>query len=118
MTTTKRTISPLLLVTFSSLTFANTISDEAMKKALEGVKTIRVMEENEPKTISKTIVTEKQKSSLHKASKKRFAKKKVSKKRIKKRVIKKKIQNIDFSKLKDVQTLGVLSTSKPFELKQ
>jgi hypothetical protein len=43
MTTIKRTILPLLLVTFSSLTFANTISEEAIKKALEGVKTIRVM---------------------------------------------------------------------------
>jgi hypothetical protein len=78
----------------------------------------RVMEVNEPKTISKTIAIQKQKSSVDKAFKKRFAKKRVSKKRIKKRVIKKKIQNIDFSKLKDVQTLGVLSTSKPFELKQ
>lgn len=121
MTTTKRTILPLLLVAFSSLTFANTVSDAEIKKALEGITTIQIMKASEPKIISEIIVTDKQESSVQKTTKKvtkkRYVKKKVLKKRVKKRIIKKKTKSIEVEELKDVETLGVISTSKPFELK-
>ena len=114
----------LLLIGASSLSFAEGISDEDMKKALEGITQTRVMEASEPKIVSETIVTEKvvqaktKKKSLSKKSTKKSSKKKSYKKKsYKKKVYKRKKVEVDFSELKDVQTLGVVSKSEPFELK-
>ena len=99
----------LLLIGASSLSFAESISDEDIKKALEGITQTRVMEASEPKIVSETIITEKiaTQTSTRKKSTKRNSRKKTYKKRK---------ETIDFSELKEVQTLGVVSQSKPFEL--
>jgi len=125
----------LLFIGVSSLSFAESISEEEMKKAMESITQIRVMETNEPKTVSEVIVTEKvtkqipekvmvekliPKKTTNKVSKKKIAKKKVHKKKVHKKKIykKKKVEEeIDVSQLQDVQTLGVVDTSEPFELK-
>lgn len=109
----------LLLIGASSLSFAEGISDEDMKKALEGITQTRVMEASEPKIVSETIVTEKvvQAKTKKKSLSKKSTKKSSKKKSYKKKVYKRKKVEVDFSELKDVQTLGVVSKSEPFELK-
>ena len=125
----KKILFSLLFIGISSLSFAENISDEDMKKALEGITQIRVMEASEPKVISEVIVTEKVVKQTHKkktvnakVTKKKVIKKstkKATKKKIyKKKTYKKKEVAVDLSELKEVQTLGVVSTSEPFELNQ
>ena len=106
----------LLLVGASSLSFAESISDEDIRKALEGITQTRVMEASEPKIVSEVIVTEKK--AITKQTIKKTTKKKVVKKKLyKKKLYKKKKVEVDMSELKEVQTLGVVSKSEPFELK-
>jgi len=116
----------LLFIGVTSLSFAESISEEDMRKAMESITQIRVMEASEPKTVSEVIITEettKQPAEkvMIKPSNKKKKTKKVSKKKVhKKKVYKKKKkveEEIDVSQLQDVQTLGVVSTSEPFELK-
>jgi hypothetical protein len=83
-----------------------------MKKALEGISTTRIIKANEPKIIPKATVVDK-KEKIIKSKTKKITKKR----RIKRRHSKKKIQKIDVSELKDVETFGVINTSKPFTLK-
>ena len=111
----KKILLSLLLISASSLSFAESISDEDIKKAIEGITQIRVMEASEPKIVSETILTEE--VAPKKNSRKKLIKKKPTKKSSRKKVYKKKKSTIDISELKDVETLGVISTSQPFELK-
>jgi len=104
----------LLLISASSFSYAESISDEDIKKAIEGITQIRVMEASEPKIVSETIITEKVATQT---DPKENSRKKSIKKSSRKKVYKKKKSTIDISELKDVETLGVISTSQPFELK-
>jgi hypothetical protein len=82
------------------------------------------MEASEPKTVSEVIVKEKiteqtpEKEVIQEVSKKQITKKVYKKKVHKKKVYKKKKaeDEIDVSQLQDVQTLGVVNRSEPFEL--
>jgi hypothetical protein len=121
-----KTLFSLLLVGSTSLSFAEGISDEDIKKALEGITPTRVMKASEPKIVSEVIVTEasKQSKKEEKVTTKKVNNKKNTKKVYKKKKIykvkkihKKKKVEVDMSQLQEVQTLGVVSTSEPFELK-
>jgi len=118
----KKILFPLIFLLSSSFIYADTISDEEMKKALEGISTTRIIKANEPQIIPKATVVDKKekiiKSKTQKITKKRRIKRRHSKNKIyKRRVSKKKVQKIDVSELKDVETFGVINTSKPFTLK-
>jgi len=115
----RKILLSLLLLSASSLSFAENISEEDIKKAIEGITQIRVMEASEPKIVSETIITEEvaTQTKQKKNSRKKLIKKKSTKKSSRKKIYKKKEVTIDLSELKDVETLGVISTSQPFELK-
>ena len=109
----KKTLFPLLFLLSGSFLCADTISDEEMKKALEGISTTRIIKASDSKVISEVIVVDKKENVI-----KRKPKKITKKRRIKRRVSKKKVPTIDVSQLKDVETFGVISTSKPFSVKK
>lgn len=103
----KLTITSLMLFILSSFTFAEGISDDEIKKALEGIKQIEVIERNESKIISEVLITEKV---VLKATK--------SKKKKPKKITKKREVEEDLSNLPIVETLGVIKRSESFELQQ
>ena len=117
----KKILLPILLVTLSPALFAETLSDDEIKKALEGITQIKVMESAEPKIISEVSVktpiqtadVEKKKVHKKRVHKKRVHKKRVHKKRThkKRRVVKK---HEDLSDLPMAKTLGVTETSAVF----
>lgn len=99
----KKNLLIALLIGSSVVVCADEISDDEMKKALEGITQIKIMESAEPKIISEVKV-----KSLP-------AKKKIVKhKRVHhKKVHKKRVQQ-DLSDLPIAKTLGVTETSKVF----
>lgn len=99
----KKNLLIALLIGSSTVLCADAISDDEMKKALEGITQIKIMESAEPKIISEVKV-----KSLP-------AKKKIVKhKRVHhKKVHKKRVQQ-DLSDLPIAKTLGVTETSKVF----
>jgi len=129
-------ILPLSLTLFAS---ANSSEDE-IQKALENISQIKVMQSSAPKKVvsevkavksvvepevKKEVLTSQpttEEKTTTTVKKKKLHKKKVYKKRVhKKRIHRKKPvkadNDIDVSQLKDAETLGVVSTSKPFILK-
>ena len=112
----KKILLPILLVTLSPALFAEALSDDEIKKALEGISQIKVMESAEPKIISEVSVkkpiqtanVEKKKVHQKRVHKKRVHKKRTHKKR---RVVKK---HEDLSDLPMAKTLGVTETSAVF----
>ncbi len=117
----KKILLPILLITLSPALFADTLSDDEIQKALEGITQITVMASAEPKVISEVSVktpiqtadVEKTEVTKKKVHKKRVHKKRVHKKRIhkKRRVVKK---HEDLSDLPIAKTLGVTETSAVF----
>lgn len=99
----KKNLLIALLIGSSVVVCADEISDDEIKKALEGITQIKIMESAEPKIISEVKV-----KSLP-------AKKKIVKhKRVHhKKVHKKRVQQ-DLSDLPIAKTLGVTETSKVF----
>ena len=114
-----KTLLAMLLLNLSPTLIADDISDDEMKKALEGIIQIKVMESAEPKIISevsiKSLPTKKKivKHKKKKVHKKRVYKKKVHKKKVHKKRVHKK-HKTDFSDLPIAKTLGVIETSKVF----
>jgi len=109
---------PMLFLTLTAFSFADTNNEEAIKKALEGINQIKVIKSSTPKVVSK-VVGKAQIEAPQKAIKKKSLKKSIQKKHHKKhhkKHSKKRIDKTDFSKLKDVQTFGVVNQSKPYEL--
>ena len=119
-----KTLLAMLLLNLSPTLIADDISDDEMKKALEGIIQIKVMESAEPKIISEvSIKSLPTKKKIVKHKKKKVHKKKVHKKKVyKKKVYKKKVHKkrvhkkhkTDFSDLPIAKTLGVIETSKVF----
>lgn len=123
----KKILYTLLFLMFNNYAFADNNDEEAIKKALEEITPMKVMKTSEPKIVSEVLVTDTVKPVTKpqtKPPKKQVKKstKKTTKKSYKKKIIKKttkpKEEITDFSKLKDVETLGVVSQSKPFVLEQ
>ena len=114
-----KTLLAMLLLNLSPTLIADDISDDEMKKALEGIIQIKVMESAEPKIISevsiKSLPTKKKivKHKKKKVHKKKVHKKKVHKKKVHKKRVHKK-HKTDFSDLPIAKTLGVIETSKVF----
>ena len=104
----------------SSITPSKKVVSEV--KVVESVVVADVKKETstpQPLTKENSTLTVKDKKIVKKKlHKKRIHKKRVHKKRVhRKKIVKKHYKKIDVSELKDVQTLGVVSTSKPFILK-
>ena len=104
----KKNLLIALLISSSAVLFADEISDDEMKKALEGITQIKIMESAEPKIISEVKV-----KSLP-AKKKIVKHKRVHHKKVHhKKVHTRRVQQ-DLSDLPIAKTLGVTETSKVF----
>ena len=134
----------LLFLVFTTYSFADTNDEKRVKKALEGINQIKVVASSPPKIVSEIpikIKVKRPKKEFKKTVKKNVVKKKIVKKPVKKtskkiikhppkkkvikKPIKKKIEKKEpmrqteannFPELNDVQTLGVVSQSKPYTL--
>ncbi|MBU1667204.1 hypothetical protein KKC13_02230 [bacterium] len=115
----KKILYPLLFLALTAFSYADTSDEATIKKALEGINQIKVMETTAPKVVSEVLITEQTEAPKKVIKTKVIKTKKALKKPIKKsskKSYKKKVDTTDFSKLKDVETLGVVSKSKPYEL--
>lgn len=104
----KKNLLIALLIGSSVVVCADEISDDEMKKALEGITQIKIMESAEPKIISEVKV-----KSLP-AKKKIVKHKQVHHKKVHTRKVHKKRVQQDLSDLPIAKTLGVTETSKVF----
>ena len=125
----KKSTLTILFLTLTSLSFADSTTEDEIKKALEGITQIKVLDEQEPKVVSEVIVEEKKiitpKKSYEKSHEKSHEKtyKKSQKKRSytkksKKTYLKraKEVEDVDINSLPMAETLGVVSKSEPFTL--
>ncbi len=109
----KKNLLIALLIGSSVVVCADAISDDEMKKALEGITQIKIMESAEPKIISEVKVKSlpaKKKIVKHK----QVHHKKVHHKKVHTRKVHKKRVQQDLSDLPIAKTLGVTETSKVF----
>ena len=121
----KKSTLTILFLTLTSLSFADSTTEDEIKKALEGITQIKVLDEQEPKVVSEVIVEEKKiitpKKSYEKSHEKTYKKnqkKRSYTKKSKKTYLKraKEVEDVDINSLPMAETLGVVSKSEPFTL--
>lgn len=121
----KKSTLTILFLTLTSLSFADSTTEDEIKKALEGITQIKVLDEQEPKVVSEVIVEEKKiitpKKSYEKSYEKTYKKsqkKRSYTKKSKKTYLKraKEVEDVDINSLPMAETLGVVSKSEPFTL--
>ena len=70
----KKSTLTILFLTLTSLSFADSTTEDEIKKALEGITQIKVLDEQEPKVVSEVIVEEKKIITPKKSYKKSYEK--------------------------------------------
>jgi len=122
----KKSTLTILFLTLTSLSFAETITEDEIKKALAGITQIKVLDAQEPKVVSEVMIEEKavitpkkiykKRSSVKKHKRTHVAKKMTRKKVIRRKVTTQEVEDMDINSLPMAETLGVVSKSEPFTL--